>query len=72
MNIFRYVTSLLLFLFTIQVQAQEFGEGPFSQFIIRGVTFINGNGGPPQGPVDIVVEKISSKMLLWLDTQGLP
>jgi imidazolonepropionase-like amidohydrolase len=33
------------------------GEGPFSQLIIRGVTLINGNGAPPTGPVDIVVEQ---------------
>ena len=32
-------------------------EGPFDQLIIRGVTLINGNGAPPIGPVDIVVEK---------------
>ncbi|NAS11330.1 amidohydrolase family protein [Poritiphilus flavus] len=32
------------------------GDGPFSQLIIRGVTLINGNGAPPQGPIDIVVE----------------
>ncbi|WP_133644855.1 amidohydrolase family protein [Zeaxanthinibacter enoshimensis] len=32
------------------------GEGPFDQLIIRGVTLINGNGAPPQGPIDIVVE----------------
>ena len=31
-------------------------EGPFSQLIIRGVTLINGNGAPPRGPIDIVVE----------------
>ncbi|WP_235996363.1 amidohydrolase family protein [Robertkochia sediminum] len=32
-------------------------EGPFEQLIIRGVTLINGNGAPPMGPVDIVIEK---------------
>ena len=32
------------------------GEGPFNQLIIRGVTLINGNGSPPRGPVDVVVE----------------
>lgn len=32
------------------------GEGPWQQLIIRGVTLINGNGAPPTGPVDIVVE----------------
>lgn len=33
------------------------GEGPWPQLIIRGVTLINGNGAPPTGPVDIVVEQ---------------
>ena len=33
------------------------GEGPFPQLIIRGATLINGNGAPPIGPVDVVVEK---------------
>jgi imidazolonepropionase-like amidohydrolase len=32
------------------------GDGPHPQLIIRGVTLINGNGAPPIGPVDIVVE----------------
>lgn len=32
------------------------GEGPFPQLIIRGATLINGNGAPPIGPVDIVIE----------------
>lgn len=35
---------------------REEGEGPWPQLIIRGVTLINGNGAPPVGPVDIVVE----------------
>lgn len=33
------------------------GEGPFDQLIIRGAMLINGNGAPPIGPVDIVVEE---------------
>ena len=32
------------------------GDGPYEQLIIRGVTLINGNGAPPRGPIDIVVE----------------
>ncbi len=32
------------------------GQGPFPQLIIRGVTLINGDGSPPRGPMDIVVE----------------
>ena len=31
-------------------------SGPFNQLIIRGVTLINGNGAPPQGPIDVVIE----------------
>ena len=56
--------SLYCFIFlTIQANAQitpaperQEGEGPFPQLIIRGATLINGNGAPPMGPVDIVVE----------------
>ncbi len=32
------------------------GEGPFDRLVIRGATLIDGTGGPPIGPVDIVVE----------------
>lgn len=32
------------------------GEGPFPQLIVRGATLINGDGSPPRGPVDIVIE----------------
>jgi imidazolonepropionase-like amidohydrolase len=32
------------------------GDGPYPQLIIRGVTLINGDGSPPRGPIDIVVE----------------
>ncbi len=37
-------------------QHNYMGDGPHDQLIIRGVTLINGDGGPPRGPVDIVVE----------------
>ena len=32
------------------------GEGPFSRLVLRGATLIDGTGGPPRGPVDIVIE----------------
>src|SRR5690349_780906 len=32
------------------------GDGPFPRLIIRGTTLIDGTGGPPRGPVDIVIE----------------
>ncbi|MEM0940410.1 MAG: amidohydrolase family protein [Bacteroidota bacterium] len=33
------------------------GDGPYELLIIRGATLINGNGAPPIGPVDIVIEQ---------------
>src|SRR5210317_2139555 len=50
---------LLLALFSCALsfaQESQLAEGPFKQLIIRGVTLINGNGAPPIGPVDLVVE----------------
>lgn len=32
------------------------GQGPFRTLVIRGPMLIDGAGGPPRGPVDIVVE----------------
>lgn len=52
--------QLLLFLFLpasfIAQNSSDHSEGPFDQLIIRGATLINGNGAPPTGPVDIVIE----------------
>lgn len=47
---------LLLIAATFNLSAQELAEGPFNQLIIRGAILINGNGAPPLGPVDVVVE----------------
>jgi len=64
-----FLTSLVLMLFAAAgAQAQEDtvtpapdrgpdeGEGPFERLIIRGATLINGDGGMPSGPVDIVIK----------------
>jgi len=57
---------LMLFLAPLVVLSQMIGapdrkpaegEGPYDQLIIRGVILIDGTGGPPTGPVDIIVEK---------------
>lgn len=45
------------------------GDGPFSQLIIRGVMLINGNGAPPRGPVDIVVE---NNTIVQIQVVGYP
>ncbi len=54
----KKLTILFAFLFVLNGFAQDnyLGEGPFDQLIIRGVTLINGDGSPPRGPVDVVVE----------------
>nr|WP_299384857.1 amidohydrolase family protein [Allomuricauda sp.] len=46
----------MLFHFSLLLGQGQLGDGPHSQLIIRGVTLINGNGAPPRGPIDIVVE----------------
>ena len=32
------------------------GKGPYKTLVVRGAMLIDGTGGPPRGPVDIVVE----------------
>ncbi len=50
------ILLLLVAVYTTNVNAQTQGEGPYTQLIIRGVTLINGNGSPPLGPMDVVIE----------------
>ena len=47
------------------------GEGPWNQLIIRGVTLINGNGAPPRGPIDIVVENNVIKKIAVVGYPGV-
>ncbi len=35
---------------------RERGEGPFQRLILRGVIVVNGEGAPPIGPMDVVIE----------------
>jgi imidazolonepropionase-like amidohydrolase len=48
------------------------GEGPFEQLIIRGVTLINGNGAPPRGPIDIVIEGNRITRVATVGYPGVP
>jgi hypothetical protein len=50
-------------------QENYLGEGPFDQLIIRGVTLINGDGSPPRGPVDVVVE---NNIIVAIQVVGYP
>jgi len=53
----RYLICTLCFFVSIFLHSQSVsGDGPYPQLIIRGITLINGNGAPPQGPIDIVIE----------------
>ncbi len=45
------------------------GEGPFKKLIIRGATLIDGTGGMPRGPVDIVIEE---NRIVDIKTVGAP
>ena len=72
------LSSFFLLAFAINLSAQvedapnrSEGEGPFSKLIIRGVTLINGNGAPPTGPVDIVVEQNIIKGIYNVGYPGL-
>ena len=68
----RLFLFLMSFLFLNVNQAQEkktASEGPFSQLIIRGVTLINGDGAPPRGPIDIVVE---NNTIVGIKSVGYP
>ena len=48
------------------------GKGPFKTMVIRGGMLIDGAGGPPRGPVDIVVEGNRIKAVRSAGTPGLP
>src|SRR5689334_24095206 len=48
------------------------GDGPFQRLIIRGATLIDGTGGPPRGPVDVVVSGNRITAVRSAGTPGLP
>lgn len=64
--------SLLLSLSIQPLLAQVQGDGPYDQLIIRGVMLINGDGSPPRGPIDIVVEKNIIKNIQVIGYPGVP
>ncbi len=79
MSSYKKLSALLLFLICSFSYAQiekapdrSEGEGPFDRMIIRGVTLINGNGAPPTGPVDIVVEDNIIKGIFNVGYPGMP
>lgn len=76
----QYLLLFILLLSSSFVRSQEKspdrrpdeGDGPHSQLIIRGVTLINGNGAPPRGPIDIVVEQNRITQIKVVGYPGVP
>ncbi len=48
------------------------GKGPFKTLVIRGAMLIDGTGGPPRGPIDIVVQNNRITAVRGAGTVGLP
>ncbi len=48
------------------------GFGPYKTMVIRGAMLIDGTGGPPRGPVDIVVNDNRITQIRNAGTPGLP
>lgn len=69
-KIYSFLILILCSNLSILGQSNK-GDGPFSQLIIRGVTLINGNGAPPLGPVDIVVENNRIKKIKVVGFPGV-
>jgi imidazolonepropionase-like amidohydrolase len=53
-------------------RAADEGAGPFKTLVIRNATLIDGTGGPPHGPVDIVVSGNRITGVRSAGTPGLP
>jgi imidazolonepropionase-like amidohydrolase len=48
------------------------GFGPYRTMAVRGAIFVDGTGGPPRGPVDIVVQDNRIAAIRNAGTPGLP
>lgn len=48
------------------------GEGPYERLILRGGTLVNGEGAPPFGPVDIVIENDRIVDIVSVGNPGVP
>jgi imidazolonepropionase-like amidohydrolase len=48
------------------------GEGPFDRLVLRGAMVIDGTGAPPQGPMDIVIEKNRIAEVKGVGAPGVP
>ncbi|MET4579357.1 amidohydrolase family protein [Ottowia thiooxydans] len=66
-------TAMLSGLHAVEpAQQRDQGQGPFSRLVLRGATIIDGSGGPPWGPADIVVEKGRIASIVSVGSAGQP
>ena len=59
----KNLIKLLIIILTLNVYATPLsipdrsrGDGPFERLILRGVMVVNGEGAPPVGPMDVLIE----------------
>ena len=50
------IFSLNAFASPLSVPDRQRGEGPFESLVLRGVIIVNGEGAPPVGPMDVLIE----------------
>ncbi len=76
----RYLIALILTCLTFNLNAQKTfdapivseGEGPFNRLILRGGILINGEGAPPTGPVDIIIQGNKILSVRSVGAPGVP
>jgi len=66
------IQSIFILTIAIGTSTAQTQQGPFNQLIIRGVTVINGDGAPPIGPIDIVVEQNKIVEIKVVGYPGVP
>lgn len=84
MKFFIKVSSLLVMTVSLHLAAatsnertpsateRHQGDGPYKRLILRGVTYVSGEGAPPVGPVDIVIEQDRIAEIVTVGNPGVP
>ncbi|MCW8876174.1 MAG: amidohydrolase family protein [Kangiellaceae bacterium] len=78
-KLIKLSTLLFVLIFSTSILAapksapeRQRGEGPFEKLILRGGILINGEGAPPRGPVDIVIENNRIVKIQNVGNPGVP
>jgi hypothetical protein len=67
-----FFTSLPIFGAPDSAPERQRGEGPFERLILRGVIVVNGEGAPPIGPMDVVIEGDRIASIHSVGSPGVP